>query len=1558
MDIGHAAHDVHGWRRGMRWVGRGFLGLVALVVLAILGVVVFFHTDYGRNRVRGIGNDQLASLFTGGGSIGALEGTPFGELVLRDVVINGPDGKPAITVKTLRVSVSIFDLVHHDVKLNRVLAEDVEVAVKRDADGSFELARLLKPVQAEHAKENVKHPEQSSWNVNLEHVAIVRGHVSIDTGQRDLGHVNLDDVVVAASGELHSSGTRTAELRLGATWRERGATLTILGAVHDDRERTMAPHLAISLGGVSIAASNLALVKSLPGKLPGFTGRLVVTAPASAVAALAPRLAPPGDVALDLEAGGASNSVIPIAITGSVGAATLHGHVGADLEHGRVTGTLETNEVDAARLTHGKVIASGALAATFDIARGADGALPTATATITGHGSYDDLPRAELHATVKSHGQQLAGTVEISGPTRAKLEAAVTRDGKRLRLDRARLVASIANAMRASGGRAPLHGALDVKLDARGELAPRADLAVTGAIAGTHLRVGDLSAASLALSIDATHLPAQPHGHAAIKLTDVMRGEMQLGELDVDAHDRSDGKVAVRVTSRPKQAPWLIQLAALVTPPGHGDTVTVELRHHRIRAGNGVDWTGRGGRVVIDPRRIAVTGIETQSRDGRLAIDGTMQRGGAGNATATVDVDKLALAVFGNRYRGTVAAHIAVTRQGGLLAGTVELAGHGLAADPTKPAVDVHAHVVARPGAVDLTASADGAEGTRLGQASVKLSLAAPRDLANVAAWKRAGRDTIQQATLAVHGVDLAQVAQLAARTVDRTVRAPPYLPIIGHVYGYTRPGQASPVTVVELPIGGTLDGQLVLTPATVKGDFKVHGLQAPEVRGLGTVDAELAIDQPARQRIVPVLTVTSRQLGTVTARAELALPEHPLDPAAWRRQGLRTVHAATLRTANVAIDPAMLERFGIHALLHGRADVSVEIGDGLGTVAVTANITELRGSPIAQPIDAHLQARFEHGRAHATLAVATVSPSGKPGVPGREIPLLAIEGAAPLSIDQLRADPTALLRAPLTARIELEQTSAPALLAVFGRSEIIGGDVSGTIDIHGTVEHPVVKARLAARELASRPGLFGRTIPVLRQLTLDGTYGPGGGRITLVGDEDSGGTLNLVAELGPGSLAGASAKLTVKQFDLAPLATFAPDPASGASGILDANLTIKGFDPRTSQIVGDLHLQRARVPIAPAIGTLRRGDIRIAITDRELRIAAKGKLGKGDLTLDGTIALAGFALDRGQVKLLLHHVSPIGALEPSIDADVTVALRRRDATWIAGVTVDHGFVKIDKASGEALKPIGPPHDLHIGYGEAPPQLRPTATGNRPDAAPPPARPGLVAHVTLHPIEVESEQFRTTLHGTLDVTADASSVGVIGTVEASSGDLDLFGRRYRIEHAAAIFDGTTDPRIAVRITHDFPSVETITQVSGRLSKPRLELSSDTGLYSRQQLLGFLLGGEPGGDPSSAGARDLAASVGTSIVSNQLSGYIRKALPFDLDVLKYEAASSSSSAAITVGTWVTHTVFVAFTQHVAPRPDENASQGTLEYWFTRRLELEATVGDRSYDGLDLLWRKRY
>jgi autotransporter translocation and assembly factor TamB len=433
--------------------------------------------------------------------------------------------------------------------------------------------------------------------------------------------------------------------------------------------------------------------------------------------------------------------------------------------------------------------------------------------------------------------------------------------------------------------------------------------------------------------------------------------------------------------------------------------------------------------------------------------------------------------------------------------------------------------------------------------------------------------------------------------------------------------------------------------------------------------------------------------------------------------------------------------------------------------------------------------------------------------------------------------------------------------------------------------------------------------------------------------------------------LAAGTATVAANAFDLAPLLAFVPGPAGGASGRLDGTIDVRGFDPKTSQLAGKLHVADARVPLAPQVGTLRNAAVDITIGQHDIKLVANGKLGRGTADINGTIALDRFSPTGGQAKIILKHISPIGSVQPLVDAQVSAKIARKGEQWTADVTVDHGFVKLEKG-GEKLKPVGAPRDIVFG-------ARPPPTAAKPGSAPPPKEAMFVINLTLKPTPVESDQVRTTVKGNLHITADLQGVDITGQVEAMGGDVNLFDRRYRIEQAEVRFDGTPDPVLVVEISYDFPEVTLTAQVRGRGSKPQLLLSSNPGNYTQAQLLGFLLGGEPGGDAQAGSLADTATSTGASFLGSQIGGYVKSAIPgIKIDVLKYSAATATTSEAIQAGSWITHTLYFQFTEHPEARPDENAEEGTLEWWFTHRLELQVTAGDRNYDGVDMLWRKRY
>jgi TamB, inner membrane protein subunit of TAM complex len=1466
-----------------RWLKRIGLTILAVVVLGITAALVFIHTPPGRELERREIEAQLNNLFTGGGTVGKVEGTPFGELIIKDVVIRGPDRKPAISVGELRVRVHLIDLVHKDVSVGEVLASDIDVELGKDT-----LAGLMKP-----SPEPDKPEQKSTWNVDLGGVALRRAHVMYDTNTPQYGVVDLDNLSITANAQLHSNGMRGGGVTLTAVWRQKAVPISIAAIVKDDADHTIAPAVTVAIDGVSLAGQDLELVK----QGTKFAGGLKIVAPKAEVARLT-GIELPDDVALLVGATKDGH----VALDGRLGATPIRAALIADIDAKHVAGKLATGDFDLAKLTNGGVQAVAGATIDLDVAQGKPGELPTAHATLHAHATYQKLPRTELVIGVDSKGQSASTTIDLHGAAVAKIAAAVTRDGQSYKLDRASIDASAKNV-------APqVTGAVDVKLVAHGPLWPRPSLTVVGSVRGKALAAFGASASDVEVSLDTRGVPNDPKGTVHVHAFDLARGESRYGTLALDATSRPDGWLDVGLASKSPQ--WIVELAARVKPPGDTGTTQIAIAHHRVRTKGGADFSGSSGTIVVGPEQITVRDLKSSSRQGDIAVDATYAK--TGDIRATLDVHNVSLSTVKNGYVGSLGAHVGVERTSGKLSAQVDIDGSGLAFQP-KPGglpltpLGLHVKLDAKPGRVTLDGNM---QSPTVGKATVALAVNAPQDLTDVAAWQKRGRDALELAKIEMDNVDLAKLA--------------------------------STFGGADAKLSGKLGGKLELTSTGADGTLQLRDLRSPALEGTGGIDADIAITQPSADELAPKLAVQAKQLGRVDAQLDLKLPAKPFDAAAWQKLGARALKSASLQTKNLAFDPGLLKRFGVSSLLRGHATVDVEVGEALSSVKATVTVPDLRGSPLAKPVNTEIEADIDGKQATATVSLKT----------DKQVAMLNAKAMIPISIAQLRGDPKILTTLPLTASVDIPQTSAPQLLAVFGRTEIVAGNMSGKIEVAGTVGTPTGKVHLEADGLQVPPGPGGKPIKEVKQLAIDAAWDGAKATLKIQGTEDKGGTLSLDAAVAPKQLAQGTAKITAKEFDLVPVLAFAPGPAGGAAGQLDGTVNVTSFDPRTMKISGDLKIKDARIPIAPEVGTLRDAAVEIGIGQQGLKVTANGKLGRGTLDANAQIALVNFAPTGGQAKILLKHVSPIGAVQPLVDAQIDAKLAKKGEGWQADIDISHGFIKLDTTSGEKLKPVGGPSDLAFGAKPPPPKPKPGQTAK-------PQSSMFVANVKIEPIPVESDQVRTTVRGDLHAVADLQGIDVKGKIETQGGDVELFDRRYRIEQAEVQFDGSLDPLIAVEISYDFPDVTLDAKVNGRASKPQLQLSSNPGNYTQSQLLGFLLGGEPGGDTQSSSVADTATSAGESFIGAQLGNYVKKAIPgIKVDVLKYNAASATSSEAIEAGTWITHTLFFQLTEHPEARPDENDEEGTLEYWITHRLELQVTAGDRNYDGVDMLWRRRY
>jgi hypothetical protein len=1501
-----------GRRRTLRWLGRGALGAIGLAMLGVLGAVLALQTGWGRERVRAEVEQRLASTFTGGATLGGIEGNPFSELTLHDVVINGADHRPAITVRHLTVTLGLLPLLSHQARVVAVHADGVDIDLRRDRRGALVTQDLTRPGPS------------SAWSVDLPEVAIRHGHVRYDTGSEV---IDLDGVDLDAWAQLPHAGPIDAGASLRGTWRERqAAPLAIQAVVHADADRQVIalPYVTARAGDVAVIGNRVtvriaAAEPGRPPRVPIVSGNVFVDAGAAAVARLVPSVHLPADVMLQVTA-----TPVPgdhwtaVTVGGRVDQTPVRFTGTADLDARHVRGELAAGALDLARLTGGRVAGRGAGTVVFDVRPGGPSALPVASATFRGWGEVAGVPRTDLDVAISSAGERAHAVVHATGRgVRAELAAWVRAAGDRLAIEDATLRADTTDPARATGGKAPVHGALTIDLRARGALRPVPDLAVAGTVEGRQLRMADLAVSALHVAVDARQLPSRPLGTAHVQLVDLVRRDMQLGELTVDAADRPDGKLAVAVRSRPKQNPWLIDADAVVTPPADLGTgrFAIDLVGHHVRAGSGSDWYGKTGHVDIGPERIALRDLASKSPVGSIAIGGSYQRAGGhrGDLAADVEIRSLTLenlaGALTGAYHGKVDAHVAVTRTTGAWQGDVRLDGRGLSlpsstgSTGSTPMFD--GHVEAGLHGRQLTVAVD-ATSAQLGGARLAIDAEAPRAVADPAAWQRLGRDAIHRAALTLRGIELRRAAELAGLAGDHA---------------------------------GQINGDLELTATTTGGRIEVRDLVAPALRGVG-VTAALDLAQNARAELTPRLTVTAEGIGNATAQAELAMPDQPFDPAAWRRLGRDALRGASARVEGVAIDPALLARLGVKSELRGRAAAAIDLGPAARTAQVVVDVGELRGGPLDQPIDVHATATLDERATTATIGVGQHGAS-----------LVEVEGRLPVSlVDVLERRGQAAGRdTPLQATAKLTSTDAARLLAVFGRTEITSGRIDGTVELSGTLGAPKATVRVAASDLAIPPGPHNKPVRIVERLAIDGAWDGTTARVTVDGTESGGGVLQASAQVRPDRLRDGTATVKATRFDLVPLLVFAPGPAGGATGVLDADLRLTGLDLRTAQLAGELHLREARIPTSPTVGTLRAAKIDALVADHEIRIAADGKLGAGSASLTGTIALDGAAPNGGKARLTLRKVSPIGSVEPQITADVNATLSRDRNQWKAELVVDHADVVVPSDRGEKLKPVGAPPDMVFADGRR--------LTRRPMAQQEPTSPIFVVKIDLRSTRVESSEFRGLIHGQLEMRADGEAVAMYGGIEAERGDLDLFGRRYQLDHAAVNFDGSLDPLLDIQITYDFSEVTTVTEVHGRLSKPELVMTSDPGTYSQGQLLGFLLGGEPGGDPQSGALQGQVATAGQSVIANQIGGYVKKALPINLDVLRYEAATATSGPAVTVGTWLTPSLFLAYRQHLDQRPDENLEEGELEYWLSRRVILQGTAG-ATVQSVDLLWRKRY
>jgi autotransporter translocation and assembly factor TamB len=231
-------------RKVLRWTYRIVGGVIALAVLLVAIVIGAVHTQWGRQRIKAEIQSQLRAEFPGS-TIGSVQGSPFGTLVVSGITITGKDGRPFVTIATLTVDVQLRPLLRRVVRLQNIEADGmlVDLAAQPDPKPS---ASATKPDD-----------KPSSWDIEMPDIAVHQATV--------IGEERVENIELAAGLVLHD-GAIDASVAVTAKWRGQPASASAIVHYGDELRVPMA-HAALGDGELTATAVRVGDPLSVDGVL-------------------------------------------------------------------------------------------------------------------------------------------------------------------------------------------------------------------------------------------------------------------------------------------------------------------------------------------------------------------------------------------------------------------------------------------------------------------------------------------------------------------------------------------------------------------------------------------------------------------------------------------------------------------------------------------------------------------------------------------------------------------------------------------------------------------------------------------------------------------------------------------------------------------------------------------------------------------------------------------------------------------------------------------------------------------------------------------------------------------------------------------------------------------------------------------------------------------------------------------------------------------------------------------------------------------------------------------
>ncbi len=430
--------------------------------------------------------------------------------------------------------------------------------------------------------------------------------------------------------------------------------------------------------------------------------------------------------------------------------------------------------------------------------------------------------------------------------------------------------------------------------------------------------------------------------------------------------------------------------------------------------------------------------------------------------------------------------------------------------------------------------------------------------------------------------------------------------------------------------------------------------------------------------------------------------------------------------------------------------------------------------------------------------------------------------------------------------------------------------------------------------------------------------------------------------------------KVAVNRMDLGKVTGALPAALYQAKGTLNGTLTAWGTfgNPRLG---GRLTLEDGAVTVAALNQRIRDIGFTLRASNTEARIdgvafrSGAGR-GTGELTLNwerpdqiigtGRFHLKGFPVVRPGL--------PEGLIDSRIEARLTSG---EEVTEIDLVARGPRIRVLSTSPSRVPATIRRVRNVRFTQKTAPPKAE--------------AAPGATRRQTIRlsldlddPVEIRGQGVDMRWQGSAAVEVTDGAGTVEGGILALPGRFELLGNQFQIESGALTFskEGSLDPFIDITARTTTPEAEVWVTVRGRVSRPRLELSSDPAM-SQYQIVSLLITGRS--DTADKGSDESVQSQAAALLVGFNNPRLERQLYSKLGIDRVGVSMGGSAEPIVVvGKRLNRKVYVETEYHHNAPKDENSKSGRVQYNITPGWSVETAYGDAQKGEVGIFWQKRF